>query len=312
MKNESRRHHYISQFYLKGFAKHGSKNPQITVINKHEKRHFKTTSKNLASIYDFNRIEIEGVQPDAFENELAKFESKAAHAMRSLHKNKKFEGENRVLILELIAMFAIRNPSIRNNIAGFLTNVKKTSLLTLLRSKPELKEGLILLIQKVKPEKRDNISDDDIKKFVDEDIIININTAYHLHTESVMIETILNLLNKRKWTLLQSPGNPHPFITSDMPVVLCWENPEEVPAMYRFHPGFGLPNTVVYFPLSQNLALIGKFDGEDVIAPPNETLVAASNTMQIMHAKNQLYMPHTDFDFLTTNEGIQKGKRLLE
>lgn len=56
MKNLSRRHHYISQFYLKGFAKLGSKNPPITVINLKEKKYFKTTAKNIASIRDFNLL----------------------------------------------------------------------------------------------------------------------------------------------------------------------------------------------------------------------------------------------------------------
>lgn len=311
MKNESRRHHYISQFYLKGFAKQGSKNPLITVINKHEKRLFKTTSKNLASIYDFNRIEIDGVKPDAFENELSKFESKAASAMHSLHESKSFEGVNRALILELIAMFATRNPSIRSNIAGILTDVNKSSLLMLLEQKNDLRKGVISLIKKVNPEKGDNISNEDITKFVKEDIQVDIDIAYHLHTESVMIEPILNTLAKRKWTLLQSSLETGPFITSDNPVVLCWEDPTEIPAMYKHSPGFGLPRTIVYFPLSQYLALMGKFEGEDVIAPPNETLVAALNTTQIIYSKNQLYMPHNDFNFLTT-EGIQKGKKLLE
>lgn len=38
MKNESRKHHYISQFYLKGFGKTGFKNPPITVINLPDKQ----------------------------------------------------------------------------------------------------------------------------------------------------------------------------------------------------------------------------------------------------------------------------------
>lgn len=311
MKNESRRHHYISQFYLKGFAKHGLKNTFITVINKNEKRLFKTTSKNLASIYDFNRIEMEGVKPDAFENELAKFESEVADALRSLHESKKFKGKIRTLILELIAMFATRNPSIRDNIAGFLSKVNKTTLLTLLRNKPEMKEGLISLIKKVKPDKEDDISNEDIKKFVDEDIIVNIDTAYHLHTESIMIKTIFHLLTARKWTLLQSSLDTGPFITSDTPVVLCWENPDEIPMIHRNHPGFGLPKTTIYFPISQNLALIGAFDRTDAVVSPNEKLVAVVNTMQIIHAQNQLYMPHVDFHFFTET-GIQKGSSLLK
>lgn len=67
MKNEARRHHYISQFYLRGFGKSGPKNPPITVINLRDKKYFITTSNNLASIRDFNRINVPNLKADTVE-----------------------------------------------------------------------------------------------------------------------------------------------------------------------------------------------------------------------------------------------------
>lgn len=71
MKSESRKHHYISQFYLKGFGKTGSKNPPIVVLDLNDKKHFTTTSNNLANIRDFNRISLPNLKADAVETALS-------------------------------------------------------------------------------------------------------------------------------------------------------------------------------------------------------------------------------------------------
>lgn len=311
MKKNSRKHHYISQFYLKGFAENDHEDPLITVIDKIEKREFKTKAKGIAGIRDFNRVEIEGKEPDCIESELAIFEGNVATAVRAIQESNKFEGENRALILELIAMYAARNPFMRENIASILTHIYKSELYALLRNNNEIKEGLISILVNLYPEKGENISEEDIAKYVEEELTVDTATEYHIITESQMIISIVDLLDKRKWTLFYASSETGLFITSDSPVVLCWENSDAVPAMYRNSPGFALSNTVLYFPLSKNLALIGKFEGEDAIAPASETLVALINTFQVKCSKKQLYMPNTDFLFFTENEGIQKGERLL-
>lgn len=306
MKNEARKHHYISQFYLKGFGKSGSKNPQITTINLRDKKYFTTTSNNLASIRDFNRINVPDLKADSVETALSEFEYKAADAIREIHKTKTFEGENRALVLQLIAMFHSRNPAQRENTRDFMGRVFKTSSSILQRHDAEFRNKTEELASILGAD-TGKMTTEELNQFIFEKTKLELSNEYHLHTESIFIESIFNALNHRKWTLVQSSEQTGPIITSDNPVILTWNNPDSVPAFYRHSPGHAMPNTTVYFSLSQHLALIGTFDNNDAIMPPSEKLIAASNTMNIIYAHNQIYSPNFHFRLLDTNENIQDG-----
>ena len=46
------------------------------------RKNFETTPRNVGGIRDFNRIEIEGYEPDALENAWSEFEGSAATAIK--------------------------------------------------------------------------------------------------------------------------------------------------------------------------------------------------------------------------------------
>lgn len=58
MRNTARNHHYVPQFYLKGFPDPNLQNEQLLVIDKVDRRHFVTIPRNIASQRDFNRINL--------------------------------------------------------------------------------------------------------------------------------------------------------------------------------------------------------------------------------------------------------------
>ena len=66
MSNTARNHHYVPQFYLKGFSDPNLQNEQLHVIDKVDRRHFVTNPRNIASQRDFNRINL----PDHSINEV--------------------------------------------------------------------------------------------------------------------------------------------------------------------------------------------------------------------------------------------------
>jgi hypothetical protein len=80
MKNDeggqARKHHYVPQCYLKGFARNRSKKAQLFVVDSSVKRAFITTPQNVATERDFNRIDIDGEDPNLIESSYAEFESK--------------------------------------------------------------------------------------------------------------------------------------------------------------------------------------------------------------------------------------------
>jgi len=71
----ARTHHYVARCYLKGFAvQRRKKKPQITVFDGKDRKVFIAAVDNVALERDFNRVEIEGLEPDSFENAMAGFE----------------------------------------------------------------------------------------------------------------------------------------------------------------------------------------------------------------------------------------------
>ena len=87
MRNTARRHHYVPQFYLRGFSDPNLQNEQLHVIDKEERRHFVTTPRNIALQRDFNRINIPGYPMDAIERDLAQIEGQVATVLRSIAEN---------------------------------------------------------------------------------------------------------------------------------------------------------------------------------------------------------------------------------
>jgi len=63
----SRHHHYLSQFYLKGFTDGRSKKSKLTVIDAVTRKKFESNPRNVGGVRDFNRIEADGVEPDVLE-----------------------------------------------------------------------------------------------------------------------------------------------------------------------------------------------------------------------------------------------------
>jgi Protein of unknown function (DUF4238) len=67
----ARRHHYVPKLHLKAFAVPRKKSHQTTVFNRGKREPFKIAIENVAAERDFNRIELDGMAPDAFENGMA-------------------------------------------------------------------------------------------------------------------------------------------------------------------------------------------------------------------------------------------------
>jgi hypothetical protein len=116
---QGHQHHYISQCYLKGFTKAGSKKSQLTVVDFKEKKCFETIPRNVGGIRDFNRIDIAGKNPNIIEQSLASFEGRIASALQNLERDLSFDGSTKDLILFLIALIAVRSPEMREHLKKF-------------------------------------------------------------------------------------------------------------------------------------------------------------------------------------------------
>src|SRR5689334_24429157 len=117
----ARRHHYLPRCYLKHFAKPRARGSSHHVhVFDRDGKAFTANISNVATERDFNRVDIEGHPPDAFEQGIAKFEGELAPALVRILNSKSIDNqEDRILLMNLIGLAAIRNPRHRENIRSF-------------------------------------------------------------------------------------------------------------------------------------------------------------------------------------------------
>ena len=259
---KARQHHYLSQCYLRGFTKGNSKKSKLSVIDLKEERKFETTPRNVGGLRDFNRIEIEGVDQNQVENDLSKFEGKVASALKKLNNTGDFSGDTKVAIIKLIALLAIRSPEQRESMRKSEAEVAEKLMGLSLSSKKLWASQVEKLSQE--PDCPEPVTFKEAREFYDsKEYRIEMPREMHIQNEFEQIKVALPCLFERNWVLVQSTKETGPFITTDKPVSLTWNEPEKVSALLRSSPGIGLGGTQIYFPVSKNYALIGKFGQED-------------------------------------------------
>ena len=308
----ARHHHYISQCYLKGFTKGRAKKSKLTVFDFSERKSFETIPRNIGGIRDFNRIDIEGVDQNKFEADLAEFEGAAASALKKLEDTMAFEGEVRDAILLLIAMLAVRGPEQREHIRKLEERIMNQVMGLTLQSK-ERWQSQVRQIQKENQDFQDNVSYEELKDFfLKNEHRIELAREHHIRMEMVQVNAILPCLEARNWSLVKASAAAGPFITSDNPVSLSWIDPSTVPLAYRRSPGYGLTGTQVYFPVSQELVLMGQFDKPAGVVEATEELVALGNTTMLNGFFRQIYSPKAKFKFCGAGGDIMEGNRIVK
>src|SRR5579862_1728781 len=119
-------HHFISRCYLKGFAVPRRKTGhfQVQVYDRETRKVFTTAIENVGKERDFNTVHFEGVEPDALEAGLARFEGELAPALeRTLAASTFTSDDDQAFVLNLVGLFALRNPRWRERMRKFREDV---------------------------------------------------------------------------------------------------------------------------------------------------------------------------------------------
>jgi hypothetical protein len=310
----ARRHHFVPQFYLKGFTVERKKKRQITVFDAKERKVFTTAIDNVAHDRDFNRVEIDGLAPDAFENALAGFETEISAALNQIITTQSIAAEaDRIALINLICALALRNPRLRETIREFHERVAKKMLSVMLATperwaaqvKKTREAGYLQDVPQVA-----ELSYEQMKKFAREaNFTISLAREHHIKLELETFNKMLPILLERKWLLLRAPHDSGGFITSDHPVVLTWSDP----AMRSGRaPGFGLTGTEVFFPVSTRLAVVGAFELQPATIDIHPNAVASLNGAQVAYAQRQVYARDSNFTYvLESNELPRKASKLI-
>ncbi len=304
-----RRHHYVPQFYLRGFV--GEKD-QLFVIDRPSERAFRTPPKNVAAERDFNRIEVERIEPEAIEKALAEFESKIAPALERIKKVQSLiDSEHRNALMNLISALAIRNPRIRSTINDFIGEVAQAVMEIGLATEDRWNTQVEQMKKEGVWDEEANVSYADMRKLVEErrhkiEVAKEFNVAVELDQQNELLQHLAN----RKWQIIVANERSGGFVTTDVPVCIRWSDDQDHGI---YSPGFGVSGTEVIFPLSTKLALRGSFEGEENVVEGDLFTVGGINSILISNCNNQVYAHDHSFQFMRPlPHEIGSGATLLQ
>ncbi len=308
----ARKHHYISQCYLKGFTKDRDR-AQLFVIDNEKPEPFVTSTINVAAKRDFHTIDVEGLAPDVLEKAFSGFEGELDQALRRINAARSLDDfDNKSFLLNLIGLIYIKNPQTRKRFHNFDEGVARR-IMDIVTSTPEIYES------QIKQAKENgyivseaNVDYETARKFFKEDAFkIEVPTNKHLLREMDLLDTALPYLFHRNWILLKAPIGQTGFVTSDHPVILQWKDPQLGGNLYP--PGLDLKNTEILFPVSNTLAVIGTFEEEEQEIDASADFIARFNGAIISHSKRQVYAKDDAFMYAFDDmEKPRRGNTLIE
>jgi hypothetical protein len=250
----ARKHHYIPQAYLSSFTSEGTKDGQFFVLDVESGRAFRTSPRNVGAKRDFNRVDVEGRSPDVVENALAPFEGEAVDAIRRVIETQRFPDDSDWnLILNLLALIAVRSPGMRNSF-----NRSREQGLRMIGDLLVSDENLWKTHMRKAREAGEHMPDvsfEEFKSFIDRgsyDFVFR--PEGNLRVEFNALDKVLPLLGQRAWSVLVAPPEGPEFICSDHPVTLVWKSGRKGPV------GYGLRETEVFFPLGRRVGFYGVYE----------------------------------------------------
>ena len=116
---------------------------QVAVFDRKTDKSFRANVKDVACQNYFNRIEIDGMDPEELEKAMSEFETKLAGALARINEARSFEDEeDRAYLITLIGLTALRNPEISENIRKIHENVGKMNIVARLKSQKSYDESV--------------------------------------------------------------------------------------------------------------------------------------------------------------------------
>ena len=325
MSNRARRHHYVSQFYLREFADPNLQNEQLHVIDIVERRHFVTTPNNIALQSDFNRINIQGHAEDEIESHLAQFEGQAATVLRDIAQNATLpQNRNMDVLVVFVGILAANNPQIRDSLINIDQEITRQMMQSVVENRETYESHLSEL------EIENSIEYEAMKAFVEsENYTVSVEDpgGYYLaRVFDALYDGVLPFFNNMLWSLVIAENNVGDFICSDRPValfkfvdrMLCPQ-----PSYTTTPAGIILPNenpptevTMVNFeltmPLNPRMAIYATTpENPSPVTHGNQMNVALINKRTIDAAARQIYCSNLDFKYLD-NGVVKCGSDLIE
>lgn len=199
---QPRKHHYLPQFYLRGFS---PDQRSIFQIEKAAGHHYGCQIKDAAAIRDFHEIDADGIEdPYAIEKSLAKFEGELADQLRTFITEGISNAPALAEVIGLLSMLRMRVPALKQHIEQSLASTIRATAKALERAGE---------LPKPPPGLEDALRIDNLKISV-----MNWKCMELMFGMSASSD-ILNILGRMRATLYRCSSEQF-FVTSDQPVAL--------------------------------------------------------------------------------------------
>ncbi len=306
----ARNHHWIAQCYLKRFATPSLKTGTLFVFDRIADRQFKTSPRNVGAQRDFNRVDIEGHSIDALESAMSEFETHLEDAISRTSRESKFADDDaRTMILNFMALLAVRNPRFREQRRQFTEELSKKTMRFVVASKERYEDQFGRAAAAGYMKRESILPYEEMKEFVERgEYDITVAREWQIIEEFQLMEPVLKTLAYRKWEFLLADDSAGTFATCDHPVMLrsAQARPGE-----RIPLGYGMRSADVLFPITKHLFAIGRFEGQERTITASRTVVAMLNSETVYQAQRQVYAANDSFSFLDGDPpAFQRGADL--
>jgi hypothetical protein len=231
---EPRKHHYLPQFYLRGFSANGR---SIYQVEKRGGRAYVSSIRDTAAIRDYHELDYPGVEDsNAVEKRLAQVENHLAEGLAAAIQSGIATPQAHRNLIEFVALLRVRAPAFKASIEAFLQNAVRSVGLILERKGelPPVPKGLEEVLR------MENLS-----------ITISNWKILEFMFRIAADPQLFDILADMKTTLLRAPEGTL-FLTCDQPVAVYHPTAGPTDAY-----GIGLadPATEVSVPLSSRSLL---------------------------------------------------------
>lgn len=288
-----RKNHYVPALHLKRFTASGKDDDVLWVLDLQLEKQWRASARGTGFESFLYTVKLPGYSPNYFENWLANVvEGPADRILDWIRDHKQVpEGEEFGRLMVYVAIQTVRIPALRKSISQFLDDSGK-SMLRMLLGTPERWAAHVEKLRaagKTLPKEADY---DSLKKFIDSDDF-QIEATPELFVKNIieLSKAIVPYLLERTWSLWIAKEGTGEFVCSDRPVALNSLRP--LPPWTG--PGHALKGTVITIPISSQMALEGRFEGESRVERADSKMIAVINGCTVRSAERFIYSINEDF-----------------
>ena len=309
MANRPRKHHYVPAFYLAGFTVSGLDDARLHVFDQSQIKTWPATPRTTGYARDFYTIDLgPGVDPAGFESGvLARVEGESSPVIRTAIETERLpEGRDFDVLLNFVAVMAVRTPRIRG-LVGQVTNlVVKEAVQSLVATDEGWRE-----FQNYCDNAGIRESDDEaeqMRQFIlSGEYEVDLDQTSHVQKIVELVNGMLPLLAQRRWSLgIAGPGVPD-FVCSDAPVSAAPTN--QFGSADTMH--LANQHTLLSMPLTHRAVLFGSYEERPSMFRVNEFGVLSMNSMTIAEAR-YIYFGEDDFAYLGGDKKLKRKVDLEE